>query len=86
MNRRIMVVRWAETVGKKKVSLLKKGQKELQETNLLILTELRMREDLKNPRNVLPAPRPRSELEGRELASSCWSNVVLVQTQAVHQP
>jgi hypothetical protein len=32
------------------------------------LTELRMREDLKNPRNVLPAPRPRSELEGRELA------------------
>jgi hypothetical protein len=69
------------------VSLLKKGQKELQETNLLIkeLTELRMREDLKNPREVLPAPRPRSELEGRELAVR-ERNVVLVQVQSDHQP
>jgi GH24 family phage-related lysozyme (muramidase) len=27
------------------------------------ITELRMREDLKNPRNVLPAPRPRSAMD-----------------------
>jgi|DEB0MinimDraft_3_1074331.scaffolds.fasta_scaffold81147_1 hypothetical protein len=33
------------------------------------ITELRMKEDLKNPRYVRPAPRPRSEGEGKELAA-----------------
>jgi hypothetical protein len=33
------------------------------------ITELKMREDQKNPRNVLPAPRPVSAMDARELAS-----------------
>ena len=32
------------------------------------ITELRMREDLKNPRNVRPAPRPVSAMDAKELA------------------
>jgi hypothetical protein len=39
---------------------------------------------LTGSRSVMPAPRPRSELEGKELASN--AAVVLVQVQADHQP
>jgi hypothetical protein len=40
------------------------------------ITELKMREDQKNPRNVLPAPRPRSAMDAARDAKEAASRVV----------
>jgi hypothetical protein len=51
------------------------------------ITELRMREDLKNPRNVLPAPRPRSAMDAardaKELAGRAHEKGALTMAPRV---